>query len=83
MCMNLDGTFLMLYHDTERYLYGILILLVTSLLVIMTITSRTRAISLPKELWTEIDNKRADVNRSLFVRRAIEHHLHKGDKEIK
>ena len=54
----------------------------TPLLVTMSITSRTYSISFPKGLWVEIDNKRADVPRSLFIRRIIERQLTpKGDKK--
>jgi metal-responsive CopG/Arc/MetJ family transcriptional regulator len=35
-------------------------------------------ITLPKSIIQKIDNKRGDIPRSLFIRRAIESYLDKG-----
>ncbi|MGC2429545.1 MAG: hypothetical protein WA393_00755 [Nitrososphaeraceae archaeon] len=40
-----------------------------------TAMSRSLTLSFPSSLWDEIDTKRSDVNRSLFIRRAVEHIL--------
>ena len=39
-------------------------------------------ITLPKTLLHTIDNKRGDVPRSVYIRRAIENYLKRGRKDV-